>query len=61
VPATKEGKTFEEVVEIRKDEDGRYCIVSIAGVPLEEDREEEDEGSDESLGGGAKSAMKGAY
>jgi hypothetical protein len=61
VPETEEGKTFEAVAAIRKDPDGKYCVVSLDGVPLKEDKESADEDAmeTESLGMGAKNMMKG--
>lgn len=60
-PDVEKGETFEAVAEIRKDKDG-YCVVSLDGVPLKEDKpDDEPDDEEETLGAGARRMMEGDY
>lgn len=42
------GETFDATVQLRVEDDGRLCILTIDGVPLDEEKEgEETEGEEE--------------
>jgi hypothetical protein len=57
-PKVEDGETFEAVAEIRKEKDGKFCVVTLDGIPLkEEDARDDEEGEDqETIGAGAKRA-----
>lgn len=63
VPKVEDNETFEAVAEIRKEKDGKFCVVSIDGIPLkEEDERDEEETEPETIGAGAKrAAMREEY
>lgn len=62
VPDIEDGETFEVLMEITKKKDG-LCISSWDGIEVEDDGDEAKEAEEEveTIGAGAKRAMKGGY
>ncbi len=60
LPKIEEGDTFEAVVEIKREKGGGNCVTTIDGVPMEKEKSEDTEWDEtETIGAGAKNAMKG--